>query len=151
MSSLKYDDVFAVFLGSITDYKLAKKDEEQAVDLMGKTLHKVVSHIYIYDLFESFECDDTSSMINYVIKYPTTESIDKDFVAMILGKAMVYYWYDPQVNNTLLTNQMISDTDKKFYSQAQHLSELKTIQEQAKLEVRKLIKDRQSRYNSYIK
>ena len=150
-TTISYDDIFSSFLGNITDYSLAKLSEEQANKLMTELLRKAKSTFYVKRMFKTINLDDGLGEITYKMKYPSDDSEDdKDFVITVLGKAMVYYWYDPKVHNTLLTNQMISDTDKKFYSQAQHFSTLSSAQENVKLEVRKLIKERQSEYNSYL-
>ena len=67
-------------------------------------------------------------------------------IITILAILIVRQWLAPQLNSVLLTKQIFSDKDAKFYSQSQHLTELMALDERLKTEAQKL--SRQYTYDS---
>lgn len=150
MTSLDYEDVFNSFLGNITDHKLLTLDESDISELLIEYLHKSISQAYVFSLFNDVELDDDSEVISYELKYEINESLDKEFLTYVLGKAMVLEWITPQVQSTLNTMQGYFGKEQKYYSQANHLSELRGLKEDIDLEIRRRIRDRGSFNNSYL-
>ena len=68
--------------------------------------------------------------------------IEKEILAILI----VRQWLAPQLNSVLLTKQIFSDKDAKFYPQSQHLTELMALDERLKTEAQKL--SRQYTYDS---
>lgn len=149
MSSINYDDIFSSFLSNVTDYKIAKQDEDVTTEQLKEYLHKVIGTPYIRALFLSVSMDDEDELLMYEMKNPDSNG-DNDFIIMLLGKAMVYEWVLPQVQKTSLLSQMFSGKEVKWYAQANHMSELRDIKEDSELEVRRMIRDRGFISNTYL-
>lgn len=151
MASITYSEIYKAFLGNITDYKLASLGEEDARTLMQEYLHKSLYEPYVRRLFSSLSVDDEAQTLTYTMKHGTDEQSDKEFVINAIAKWMVYEWLHAQVNTTTLTEQMIfSSKEKSYYSQANHLSELRALQNDAFKEARGFIMDRGYISNSYL-
>lgn len=149
MSSIAYDDIFSSFLSNITDYKIATQDEDVTNEQLIEYLHKVVGTPYIRALFMNVDLNDDESNFTYEMNNPDTRG-DDDFVIHMLGKAMVYEWIHPQVRKTSLLAQMFSGKEVKMFAQANHLNELRVLEEDTELEVRRMIRDRGFISNKYL-
>lgn len=149
MSSIAYDNIFGSFLSNITDYKIATQDEDVTAEQLTDYLHKAIGTPYIRALFASISLDDGVNELTYEMKNPDING-DDDFMVNMLGKAMVYEWIHPQVRKTSLLAQMFSGKEVKFYAQSNHMSELRAIEEETELEVRRMIRDRGFISNAYL-
>ena len=149
MSSINYDDIFSSFLSNITDYKIATQDEDVTTEQLIEYLHKVIGTPYISALFMSIGLDDDAAVLTYEMKLPNPNG-DDYFMINMLGKAMVYEWIHPQVRKTSLLAQMFSGKEVKWYAQSNHMAELRGIEEDAELEVRRMIRDRGFISNEYL-
>ena len=114
----EYSDIFSRFLLKVTDYNLAQTDEYLANEMMGQWLHSALSHPYVSRMFSSIVADDDVEEIEYELKNPTSEEADQEFVEEIFANGMVVQWIKPQVNSVLNTQQILSNSEQKFYSQA---------------------------------
>ena len=148
--TIDYQEIFGAFLGNITDYKLASLDETDANLLMTEWLHKSFANMYIRRLFSSFVYDDEVQILTVLMSRSVSDDIDKEFVVNVFSKQMVYEWVHPQVNSIVNTMQMFAGQEQKFYSQKEHLSELRALENDAQLAVRNLISDRGYIYNGYL-
>ena len=149
MTSVKYETIFNLFLGSITDIKLASLSEEDAKVLMTEYLHKSLAASYISHLFSSTELDDANETFTYTMAYDS--GIDEtDFVCNAISKWMVYEWLHNQVRNTVNTMQFFGGSEQKFFSQKAHMEELRNMQDDAYSEARKFVMDRGWIRNSYL-
>lgn len=151
MASLSYDEIFSDFLGSVTDYELASINIDDMYGLMTEYLHKALSLSYVRRLFSSVEFDDTIQSFTFELDNQVDEAVDLDFVKYILSKGMVIEWLKPQVRSKINIAQFFGGKEQKYYSQAQHLSELRGLLEDTQLEMRKAIRDRGYIYNPYLK
>ena len=150
MASVNYETIFSLFLGSITDYRLASLNEEDANTIMTEYLHKALAATYLSHLFSSSALDDDNQTFTYTLAYATAND-ETDFVCNAIAKWMVYEWVHNQVQSTTLTNQMIfSSKEKSFYSQANHLSELRALKDDLYKEARSFVMDRGWINNSYL-
>lgn len=113
-------------------------------------MKQTLSKPYIRRLFLTMSVDDDLEEIEYEMKYATTEDEDLDFVEEVIALGMVVAWLEPKYNSTLNTSQFFSNTDLKFYSQANHMAELKDMYNLAKNNLRKIIRDRGYIYNGYL-
>ena len=95
--------------------------------------------------------DDEVIQLTYSLKHVINEA-DEDmrFVIEVIAMGMVIEWLEPQVNSVLNTLQMFSGKEEKFYSQSNHLSELKDLLKQSEIKQRKLIRDRGYISNTYL-
>lgn len=148
MASVSYDDIFSNFLGSITDYDLqVNLSPSDSYSLMTEYLHKTVADQYVKHLFSSVTLDDDVQMFTYEM---ANGNDDAEFVVMAISKWMVYEWLHKEVRSKLNTAQFFGGKEQKFYSQAQHISELRALQDDAFKEARRFIQDRGYISNSYL-
>lgn len=148
MASVSYDDIFSNFLGSITDYDLqVNLSPSDSYGLMTEYLHKTVADQYVKHLFSSVTLDDDVQVFTYEM---ANGNDDAEFVVMAISKWMVYEWLHKEVRSKLNTAQFFGGKEQKFYSQAQHISELRALQDDAFKEARRFIQDRGYISNSYL-
>ena len=146
-----YNDIYSRFLNKIRDYEFAGLPEPNATEQMWEWLRSALSHAYIYRIFDSFSADDEIAVMEYTLKSSVDDYNDKHFVEELLGNAMVVEWISPKVKTTTLLNQMITNSkESKFFSQSQHISELRGILEDAENKVREMLRDKGYNYNSYL-
>lgn len=149
--TLSYEEVFEYFLGYITDYGLSSLNMQDAYSLMQEWLNKAIVKISMNSsLFSSYTNDREVMTLTFEMDYPTVEENDLFFVTDVLAKAMTVEWLRPQVMSKTLTIQNMSNSEKKFYSQSQHLKELQDLYDSSRIEVEKLIRDRGYIHNSYL-
>jgi len=149
MTSVSYESIFNLFLGSITDYKLASLDESDAMALMTEYLHKSLAEPYVSRIFKNILTDDNERMLTYELAYAPNGD-EANFVVNALSKWMVYEWLHHQVRSVVNTAQFFGGAEQKFYSQSNHLSELRALQDDAYHEARFYIQDRGWITNSYL-
>ena len=146
-----YNDIYSRFLNKIRDYEFAGLPEANATEQMREWLQSALSHAYIYRIFDTFSADDEIAEIEYTLKSSVNEYSDKNFVEELISYALVVEWVTPKVNNTNLTNQMITNSkEQKFYSQAMHLAELKSLLANSENKVRSMLRDKGYIFNSYL-
>lgn len=150
MASVTYETIFNLFLGSITDYKLASLEKDDAQSLMTEYLHKAVAAPYVRKLFSSLQLDDEQQNMTYAMTYATDSESDSDFICNAIAKWMVYEWIHNQVYSVLNTAQFYGGSEQKFYSQSNHLSELRALQDDTYKEARNFIQDRGWINNTYL-
>ena len=114
-------------------------------------LNAAVANPYLFKLFDTLVLDDEVIQITYSLKHKMdTDKEDMGFVTELIAVGMVIEWLEPQVNSVLNTRQMFSGKEEKFYSQSNHLNELKDLLRQNRLKQRKMIRDRGYISNSYL-
>lgn len=142
MASVSYDEIFSVFLSSITDYKIASLDPNDATELMLEFMHESLAELYLTRIFSSIDHDDMSQTLTYSLKNSVDEASDKKFVINALAKWMVYEWLHNQVRSVLNTAQFFGGAEQRYFSQANHLAEIRALMEDAYKEARTFIQER---------
>ena len=150
MASISYEDIYSMFLSSVTDYHLIDMDASDIYDQFKEMVHKTAAEPYVRRLFSSISMHDEILLLEYEMKRSTDDGADRDFVINLFAKGMVVEWLQPQVNKTSLTAQMFAGKEQKYYSQSQHLSEMRALLEKARIEMRRMITERDFIYNSYL-
>ena len=150
MASLTYDEIYSSFLGNITDPVLAGYAESLANDIMVEDLHKAVSAVYVRRLFSSITLDDDIQTMTFTMKKVVDESADKDFVSTMLGKSMAVQWITPLVQSKVNIAQMFTGSTRRFYSQSNHISELRALKSDMEKDLQTYILTRGSFYNDYV-
>ena len=148
MTSLKLDDVYSSFLDKVTDFDIGSYEEDVQKELLMGYLKGALGIPYLRAIFTTITIDDYEEIINYTLK--TEDGCDEQFIIELLSKGMVIKWLEPQVKSKVNIAQMFGGKEQKFYSQSQHLSELKDLLENERIELNKLIRDRGSIYNPYL-
>lgn len=146
----EYNELYSRFYLMVEDYNLVALDERLAKEMMNGWMRSTLSKPYVRRLFKSLDVDDDVEEIEYELKFPVSEDEDKDFVEELIALGMVVEWVSPKYHSTLNTAQFFSNTEQKFYSQANHMTELKDMYHRAKNNLRKLIRDRGYIYNQYL-
>lgn len=146
----EFDELYSRFYLMVEDYNLVALDERLAKEMMNGWMRSTLSKPYVRRLFKSLDVDDDVEEIEYELKFPVSEDEDKDFVEELIALGMVVEWVSPKYHSTLNTAQFFSNTEQKFYSQANHMTELKDMYHRAKNNLRKLIRDRGYIYNQYL-
>lgn len=145
-----YDDIYSRFYLRIQDYDLVGLKENVVKEMMNGWMKATLSQPYVRRLFDTLTVDDDVEEIEYILKLPVSDEEDQDFVEEMVVLGMVEQWLSPKYHSTLNTSQFFSNSEQKFYSQANHMLELKEMYYKAKNDLRKLIRDRGYIYNSYI-
>ena len=150
MTSISYDRIFNHFLGLVEDNKFWSISKDDTNELLTELLHKSVYSSYVYHLFSSISTEDPVQLLSYEMKHEVNEEVDKNFLIVALAKWMKYEWLSPQLNSVVNTAQMFAGKEEKFYSQANHIAELREMTELAYKEARDFIRDRNYINNDYL-
>ena len=138
----EYESIYSRFYLRVTDYNLAGLDEHMAKEMMNGWMHSTLSKPYVRRLFSQLTIDDDVEELEYELKFPVSDGEDQDFIEEVIVMGMV--------NSALNTQQMFSNQEQKFYSQANHLEVLQELLHKNQNDQRKLIRDRGYIYNGYI-
>lgn len=149
--TLQYEDIFSIFLSKITDYSFLEYDESFIRGQMVSWLHSSSSFPRFRAKFSEFSLDDEEAILSFSLNNSTGEQSDGDFVADVLARAMVVAWLEPEVKNVLLTKQMLTGKEEKFYAQANHIYQMEQMLATAKAELKNILRDYGYLNNSYIK
>ena len=168
MPSLTYKEVYSRFFRRAEAYDLIfdNMSKKLRFDFLSDLIHMACSEPYVRRLFSSLVLTDEEydeeifdydlgidadyGTIEYEMNDVMDETSDEEFVLDILSYGMVAGWLRPKVNSLLNINQLIGTSDEKYYSQAQHLSELRSLLEDVEIKQLKIIRDRGYISNPYI-
>ena len=150
MISISYEDIFSAFLGNIEDNPLAALPASDAYALMAEYLHKTLADPYVSRLFAEYSLDDDEQVFRYRMTTILDDTADREFVLTALSRWMVYEWLQKRVQSVTNLTQMFAGKEQKFYSQAQHLSELRELQNDAYQRARYFIMNRGYIHNNYL-
>lgn len=150
MTSIDYETIFSSFLGSITDYDFAQLSMSESFSLMTEYLHTALAESYLRRVFSSVSLDDDAQTLSYELKYVVDEIGDNDFIISLIAKWMVYEWLHKEVRSKNLTSQFFGTKEQKFFSQSNHLTEMRALLDDVYKEARFMLQDRGYINNSYI-
>lgn len=151
MASISYEDIYSRFYTKVEAFDLAgQEDEDMWAEFMCNWLRSALSYPHIRKLFKTVAADDNAEQVEYEISYSIDPLSDRDFVVELLAYAMVQAWVEPKVQSITNITQFFGETDKKYYSQAAHLSELRALRNDAENRVRGMIRDRGYLNNPYL-
>ena len=147
MTSISYEEIFSSFLGNVTDYNLASLSATDAFELMTEYLHKTIADPYVKHIFSEVALDDETQLLSYTL---SNDEDNEDFVITAISKWMVYEWYAAKVNNITNIAQFFGNKEQKYYSQAAHSAENKTLRDEAYKEARFYLQNKGFINNSYL-
>jgi hypothetical protein len=150
MTSLKYNTIYSRLFSKIEAYDFIELSEDNLNELLCDWIHSASANPYVRRLFKTFSLDDEIQEISYEMKYSVDEFSDAEFVTEILTLGVVVAWLEPKVNSINNIAQMFGSKEEKFYSQSQHLSELRALVNDSKKQQRRMIADRGYAWNSYL-
>lgn len=126
-----YEAIYDRATRKLTDFDLAAMSDVDLEDTL---------HGYLMSAIAQFrKCKNDLSDRDDELRRFNTDLLDveQEILAILVARA----WLQPQLQSTLLTYQVFSDKEQKYYSQAQHLSTLIALDEKLKLEAQKLSRD----------
>ena len=150
MASLDYNKIYSRLFSKIEAYDFLELPEDELNDFLCNWIHSASANPYVRRLFKSFNLDDEILTISYEMKYSVDEFSDEEFITEILTFGVVVAWLEPKINSINNIAQMFGSKEEKFYSQSQHISELRNLVNDAKKQQRRMIADRGYAWNSYL-
>ena len=128
-----YEKVYSRFLNRTTDFNLAELDDYTLNEMLKSWLHSAIVNARTSSNLISR--DDENEVFN-------NDLSDLDVELLAMGMTMA--WLDQTLNSSELTLQFIGGKEEKYYSQANHIAELRAMREEIRLEMKRL-----HSYNTY--
>ena len=126
-----YEEIYNLAANKITDPKIALLLPEDIEELF---------HGYLISAIPKFrKCKNDLSDRDDELRQFNVDLLDVE--KEILAILVVREWLQPQLYSALLTKQVFSDKEQKYYSQSSHLSELRALDETLKIDAQKLSRD----------
>lgn len=115
-----FEDVFAVYLSKITTFEeyTSLTEEELNIELKMLLRTALAKFINKKDIIADYDMECFNRVLD-------------DLEIEILAYGMVVSWLTPKINNIELLKQSLSSKDFTFYSQANHLKEIKELKSDA--------------------
>lgn len=126
-----YEEIYNLAANKITDPEIALLLPEDIEELF---------YGYLISAIPKFrKCKNDLSNRDDELRQFNVDLLDVE--KEILAILVVREWLQPQLYSALLTKQVFSDKEQKYYSQSSHLSELRALDETLKIEAQKLSRD----------
>lgn len=129
-----YENVYRRFLNRVRDFNLAELDDYTLNEMLKGWLNSAVIKVR------------TSSDLSHDDNSETFSNDLSDFDIELLSMGMTLAWLDQTLNSSELTLQFIGGKEEKYYSQANHIAELRALRTDTLREMQKL-----HSYRTYIK
>ena len=147
---ISYFDIFSRFRSKVEDYDLLELLPSDVYEKEKEWLISALSLSDVFRLFSQVTRDDAVAELDCELKYSVAEDIDKDFVENVLAIGMVLNWMQARLRSSLNINQMYGGKEEKFYSQAAHIAELRSVNHEALKELKREIQERGFFNNTYL-
>ena len=134
-----YEKVYGRFLNGVTDFNLAELDDHTLNEMLNDWLHTAIVK--------------TRTSSNLTARNEDEESFNSDLSDLdieLLAMGMKLAWLDQTLNSTELTHQFLGGKEEKFFSQANHIAELRSLREDTLREMQKLYTYSTYANNSYF-
>lgn len=128
-----YEKIYNRFGQKITDFNLAEIDDHSLDQMLNGWLNSAIVNVRTSS--DLSNRDDENEMFNDNLQ-------DSDVELLAMG--MVMAWLDQYLNSTENVLQFIGGKEEKYYSQANHIAELRALREDIRLEMKRL-----HSYNTY--
>lgn len=122
-----YEKVYGRFLNRTTDFNLGDLDDYTLNEMLKGWLHSAIVNVR------------TSSDLS--VRDDVNEAFDNDLTDRdieLLAMGMTMAWLDQYLNSTENVLQFIGGKEEKYYSQANHIAELRALREDTRLEMKRL-------------
>lgn len=150
MPSLDYERFYSKFRLKASAYDLIDMNDDDVSVFLCEWLHSSINKPYIRRLFANITLDDLLQEMNFEMKYSTDDDFDKEFIMDIVGIGMVIEWITPKINSLNNIVQVFGSKEENFYSQSNHLNELRNLKKSLINEQQSIIKERGYIWNSYL-
>ena len=134
-----YEKIYSRFLNRTTDFNLAALDDITLNEMLRGWLYSAIVN--------------TRTSSNLSARDDEIEVFENDLTDLdveLLAMGMTLAWLDQTLNSTELTLQFIGGKEEKYYSQANHIAELRALREDIKLEMKRLHSYHTYTNNSYF-
>ena len=128
-----YETVYSRFLNSITDFNFVEMDEDTLYEMMNDWLHSAIVKTR------------SSSDLSYNDNKECFNNDLSDLDIELLAIGMRLSWLDQTLNSSELTLQFIGGKEEKYFSQANHIAELRNLRADTLREMQQLYT-----YNTYV-
>lgn len=133
-----YERIYNRFLNRTTDFNFASFDDDTLRSMFKEWLHSAIIQVR------------TSNDLSYDDELEVFDSDLSDLDIELLAMGMTMVWLDQTLNSTELTLMMLGGKEEKFYSQANHIAELRALREDTRLEMKRLHSYNTYNNNSYF-
>ena len=134
-----YEVVYSRFLNRTTDFNLGDLDDNTLNEMLKSWLHSAI--VRTRTSSDLSARDDDNEVFN-------NDLSDLDIELLAMG--MTLAWLDQTLNSTELTMMFIGGKEEKFFSQANHIAELRALRDDTKVEMQKLYTYSTYTNNSYF-
>lgn len=124
-----YSDIFDKFLSKVSDYSFLNLELTELEDILTKYLKSAIVKFK--------QCNQNLSDkddVNKTFNIDLTEEEQE-----ILATLLIVEWLNPFINSTEVMKQFLSSKDYTYYSQANHLKELRILRDDSKSESQQLM------------
>ena len=122
-----YAKVYGRFLNKMTDFNLAELDDYTADEMLKGWLYSAIVNARTSSNLSARD-DENEEFIN--------DLTDNDVELLAMGMTMA--WLDQYLNSTENVLQFIGGKEEKYYSQANHIAELRALREDIRVEMKRL-------------
>ena len=122
-----YEKVYDRFLSRTTDFNLADLDDYTLNEMLKNWLSSAIVNVRTNSNLSAR--DDESEVFS-------NDLSDRDVELLAMGMTMA--WLDQYLNSTENVLQFIGGKEEKYYSQANHMAELRALREETRLEMKRL-------------
>lgn len=122
-----YEKVYNRFSQKITDFNLVEIDDYSLDQMLKNWLQSAIVNVRTSS--DLSNRNDEEEVFNDELK-------DSDIELLAMG--MVMAWLDQYLNSTENVLQFIGGKEEKYYSQANHIAELRALREDIRLEMKRL-------------
>ena len=129
-----YEKIYNRFSQKITDFNLVEVDDYSLDEMLKSWLYTSIVNTRTSSNLS--DRDDENEVFNNDLS-----DLDVELLAM----GMTLAWLDQYLNSTENVLQFIGGKEEKYYSQANHIAELRAMREEIRLEMKRL-----HSYGTYI-
>lgn len=129
-----YETIYSRFLNRITDFNLAELDDYTLNNMLRSWLSSAL--VKVRTSTDLSQRDEESELF-------TNELTDLDIELLAMG--MTLAWIEQCLNSTELMLMMTGGKEEKFYSQSQHITELRALRADTLREMQQLYT-----YSTYV-
>ena len=122
-----YAKVYGRFLNKMTDFNLAELDDYTADEMLKGWLHSAIVNTRTSSNLSARD-DESEVFIN--------DLADNDVELLAMGMTMA--WIDQYLHSTENVLQFIGGKEEKYYSQANHIAEIRALREDIRVEMKRL-------------
>lgn len=134
-----YEKVYTRFLNRTTDFNLADLDDYTLNEMLKGWLCSAIVNVRTNSDLSARD-DESETFSN--------DLSDRDIELLAMGMTMA--WLDQYLNSTENVLQFIGGKEEKYYSQANHIAELRALREETRVEMKRLHSYGTYKTNSYF-